>query len=195
MKKFIVIACVVLSVIGGALWWMESHKVSADTIPATIEDVKGMVKLCALEIHDDVPMKDSINGKWIFAKGRINGYITFDLEKMEYDVKGDTITVVLPPEKVEVYESTDKGAYRVYDAWDNTLFGKGELTTREENILKERMKRRFVDAVYSKGHVRRARATAVSTLSNLFTHLNGNVVIVDYYPGGYGVRGAENVKK
>ena len=108
MKKFIAILVLVLAAIVGTLWWVESHRVSADTIPATLEDVKGMVKLCALEIHDDVPIRDSINGKWIFAKGKINGYVTFDLERMEYEVKGDTIIVMLPPEKVEIYESTDR---------------------------------------------------------------------------------------
>lgn len=187
MKKFIAVVILVLAAIGGTLWWVESHRVSADAIPATIEDVKGMVKLCALEIHDDVPMRDSIDGKWIFAKGKLNGYVTFDLERMEYEVKGDTISVMLPPEKVEIYESTDKGAYRVYDAWDNTMFGKGELTTREENILKERMKSRYVAAVYSKGYVRRARKSAVETLSKLFNHLNGVVVISDPKPEGYGM--------
>ena len=187
MKKFIAILVLVLAAIVGTLWWVESHRVSADTIPATLEDVKGMVKLCALEIHDDVPIRDSINGKWIFAKGKINGYVTFDLERMEYEVKGDTIIVMLPPEKVEIYESTDKGAYRVYDAWDNTLFGKGEITTAEENALKERMKQRYINAVYSKGYVRRARKSAKETLTKLFGHLDGTVILVDRYPDGYGI--------
>lgn len=188
MKKVIIILVLLISAIGATILWMNSNRTSADTIPATVEDVTGMVKLCALEIHDDVPMRDSINGKWIFAKGKVNGYVTFDVEQMQYEVKGDTIVVILPPENVEIYESTDKGAYRVYDSWDNSLFGNNVLTVNEENLLKERLKQRYIKAIYSKGYVRRARMTAKETLTKLFGHLDGVVILEDPCPEGYGLK-------
>lgn len=184
MKKVLALLVLLAVVAGAAYRWAESRHTSADTIPATVEDIKGMVKLCALEINDDVPVRDSVNGKWIFAKGKLTGYVRFDLEQLKYKQSGDTLVVYLPPESVDIYESTEPGAYRVFDAWDDSLFGRGELTTAEENLLKQRMKSRYRDTVYNKGYVRRARKSAVETLSRLFGHLDGTVVIVDPTPDG-----------
>lgn len=178
MKKVIFLLILIVVVAGATLYWAHTSKAKASPAPATIEDVKRMVKLCALEIHDDVPMRDSINGKWIFAKGRMNGYITFDVENMEYSIDGDTLRITLPPAVVEVYESTDKNSYRVYDTWDNSLLGSGQLTTAEENELKERMKQRYAHSVYERGYVDRARKTAIETLSNLLSHFPTPVVII-----------------
>lgn len=184
MKKIIALIILLAAVAGATYWWTESRHVTADTIPATVEDVKGMVKLCALEINDEVPMRDSINGKWIFAKGKLNGYVRFDLEQLRYEQTGDTLVVYLPPESVDIYESTEPGAYRVFDSWDNTLLGRGELTTAEENILKQRLKSRYIADIYRKGYVKHARKSAVETLSQLFKHLDGNVTIIDPTPDG-----------
>ncbi|MCM1137480.1 MAG: DUF4230 domain-containing protein [Duncaniella sp.] len=180
MKKLIFFFLLITTVAAMTLCWVRTSKHKANSTPSTIEDVKRMVKLCALEIHDDVPMRDSINGKWIFAKGRMNGYITFDVEKMEYHMEGDTLYVTLPPEVVEIYESTDKDSYRVYDTWDKSFLGVGQLTTAEENILKERMKQRYVRSVYDCGYVDRARKTAIETLTNLLSHFP--IPIVVEYP-------------
>ena len=58
---------------------------------------------------DEVALKDSINGKWLFARCRLNGRVGFDLEKLEFREKGDTLVVVLPPETVEIRESVSPG--------------------------------------------------------------------------------------
>lgn len=176
MKKIIFLFLLLAIIAVATLYFLHTSRQSANSVPATVEEVKKMVKLCSMEIHDDVPLRDSINGKWIFAKGRINGYISFDVENLEYAMKGDTICVTLPREVVEVYESTDKNSYRVYDTWDNSLLGAGQLTTAEENALKDRMKQRYVRAVYERGYVDRARKTAIETLSNLFSKFDTPVI-------------------
>lgn len=61
-----------------------------------LTEIKDMVKLCSMEVRDDVAIKDSINGKWIFARNTINGYIRFNLENLDYQVKNDSITIILP---------------------------------------------------------------------------------------------------
>lgn len=60
----------VLVVVGaGMLIWRSGEGSTNMTVSETkLSEIKEMVKLCSLEVRDDVPIKDSINGKWIFAK-------------------------------------------------------------------------------------------------------------------------------
>ncbi|MBD5225624.1 MAG: DUF4230 domain-containing protein [Bacteroidales bacterium] len=137
-----------------------------------IEGIREMVKLCTLEIEDEVALRDSINGKWLFAKARLTGEVSFDAEKLQWDTRGDTLVITLPPETVAIRESTLPGSYQVIDTWDDSLFGLGKLTTAEENALKRRLIARYRSDIYRKGYVERARANALRTLRQLTAHLN-----------------------
>ena len=121
----------VLVVVGaGMLIWRSGEGSTNMTVSETkLSEIKEMVKLCSLEVRDDVAIKDSINGKWIFAKNTINGYIRFDLEKLDYQLRNDSVFIFLPPEEIEVYESSSPNSYEVIDTWDNTLFVLRKMTS------------------------------------------------------------------
>lgn len=160
------------------------------TDPARINAIREMVNLCTLDFYEEIPFKDSINGKWIVATEKIRGSVKFNLEDLKIKEHGDTTIVFLPKEKVEILESSDPGAYRVIDCWDSRrpVFGR-VLTAREENILKERFRKRTLGKIYAKGYVKRARRNAVETLTPLFSNLRGPaasqgpVIVIDSLSG------------
>lgn len=177
---------VTLLLVGGLLLWRNSVASTNMSVSETkLSEIKDMVKLCSLEVRDDVAIKDSINGKCIFAKNTVNGYIRFDLEKLDYQTRNDSIVIFLPPEEIEIYESNRDNAYEVIDTWNQALLDLRNMTAAEETAIKERMGRRYKDSFYDKGYVARARASAVETLSRLLAKMDGNITAVDLYPEGY----------
>ena len=178
----------VLVVVGaGMLIWRSGEGSTNMTVSETkLSEIKEMVKLCSLEVRDDVAIKDSINGKWIFAKNTINGYIRFDLEKLDYQLRNDSLFIFLPPAEIDVYESSSPNSYEVIDTWDNTLFGLRKMTSDEETAIKKRMADSYKASFYEKGYVRRARESAVNTLSRMLGMMDGNITVVDLKPDGYG---------
>lgn len=69
------------------------------TKTARIKSIEQMVDLCTLDVHEEVPVKDSINGKWIVARQTIDGRVRFDLDSLKIEERGDTTVVYLPPER------------------------------------------------------------------------------------------------
>ena len=67
-----------------------------------------MVELCTADIHGEMPIKDSINGKWIVARQVLDGRIRFDLGALRIEERGDTTVVYLPPERVDVLENAGR---------------------------------------------------------------------------------------
>lgn len=193
IKKYIglhlsgIIFAALVVVGGGMLIWRSGEGSTSMTVSETkLSEIKEMVKLCSLEVRDDVAIKDSINGKWIFAKNTVNGYIRFDLEKLDYQMRNDSVFVFLPPEEIEVYESSAPNSYEVIDTWDNTVFGLRKMTAAEETAIKTRMADRYKASFYEKGYVRRARESAVNTLGRMLGMMDGNITVVDLKPEGYG---------
>lgn len=153
---------------------------------ATIEDVRAMARLCSVEIYEEVPVKGKVGSRHLVAREVLVGTISFDLDSLRLEESGDTVRLCLPREIVEVYESTEPGAYTVIDNWNDNFLGSSNITTAEENRMKELVRRQFVKSVYAKGYVRRARAEAVNNLRSLLSSLTGRPVIVtDPSPAGY----------
>lgn len=152
---------------------------------ARIADIQEMVRLCSMDIIEDVPIKGQIGTKHIFAKTTLNGSITFDLEGLEAEGRGDSLFVTLPKEIVEIYESTEPGAYKVIDTWNTGLFGSSRFSTAEENAVKGKVKENFRNSLYRRGYVRQARAEAVENMTSLLSATTGKTVIVtDPTPDG-----------
>lgn len=194
-KKFIgmhlagiVMLAASIACVGLLLWRSTSASTNMSFSETKLSEIKEMVKLCSLEVRDDIAFKDSINGKWIFAKSTVNGYIRFDLERLDYQLRNDSVFVILPPEEIDIYESTSDNAYEVIDTWDSSLLGLRKLTAAEENAIKKRMAAHYKKSFYSKGYVKRARASAISTLSRLFSKMDPNITVIDLRPDGYGER-------
>ncbi|MDE7475899.1 MAG: DUF4230 domain-containing protein [Duncaniella sp.] len=175
-----IILIVVLALGGGLYLWRSSTESTNMAISETkLSEIKDMLKLCTMEVRDDVAIKDSINGKWIFAKATVNGYIRFDLEKLDYQVKNDSVVLILPPEEIEIYESSANNSYEVIDTWNASMLDLRRMTAAEETAIKKRMARKYKASFYDKGYVKRARASAVETLTRLLSIIDPKITVID----------------
>ena len=181
-----------LVVLLGVAWlvvWLRKGKEElpvAKIEPARIIDVRPMVKLCSVEIYEDIPVRAHIGKRHIFARATLKGNISFDLEKTDTRWEGDTLCVTLPPEIVEIYESTEPGAYKVIDTWNERLLGSSNFTTAEENEIKRKVVEAWRDSIYSRGYVRRARREAAGNLETMLRPFaeGKKVVVNDPSPEG-----------
>ncbi|MCI9285738.1 MAG: DUF4230 domain-containing protein [Muribaculaceae bacterium] len=179
LRWLTILAVVVLAGVAAA-WWYFSPEANRFTMhEAKISDLKPMVRLCSMDIYEDVPIKGHIGPRHIFARAALNGTVTFDLEQLKSEERGDTLIVTLPPEIVEIYESTEPGAYKVIDTWNENFFGSNHFTTEEENTIKSKVRDNFRKKVYAKGYVKRARAEARQNLTDMLGGLTGKRVIVN----------------
>lgn len=189
LKRYIafLLTLIVILAAGAIILWRSSQASTNMSISETkLSEIKDMVKLCSLEVRDDIAIRDSINGKWIFAKNTVNGYVRFDLEKLDYQTRNDSIVIFLPPEEIEVYESSRDNSYEVIDTWNQSLLDLRNLTAAEETAIKKRVADRYKASFYEKGYVSRARSSAVATLSTLLSRMDdGKITVVDLYPDGY----------
>ena len=111
-KIFPIIAAAIL--LGGILLIVSLNRKSSQqsgdlTIDgAMVKEVESMVRLCSMDIYEETPVKATIGNRHLFGRITLKGSITFDLERIVLKMSGDTLRVQLPPEKVEILESTDK---------------------------------------------------------------------------------------
>lgn len=152
---------------------------------AMVKEVESMVRLCSMDIYEETPVKATIGNRHLFGRITLKGSITFDLERIVLKMSGDTLRVQLPPEKVEILESTDKDSYIVIDTWNDRFMGSGSFTTAEENKIKEKVKQNAIKSIYRKGYVKRARAEAAENLTAMLSALTSKpVVVTDPTPDG-----------
>lgn len=189
LKRYTALLLTLIVILAAAaiILWRSSQASTNMSISETkLSEIKDMFKLCSLEVRDDIAIRDSINGKWIFAKNTVNGYVRFDLEKLDYQTCNDSIVIFLPPEEIEVYESSRDNSYEVIDTWNQSLLDLRNLTAAEETAIKKRVADRYKASFYEKGYVSRARSSAVATLSTLLSRMDdGKITVVDLYPDGY----------
>lgn len=188
-KIFPIIAAAIL--LGGILLIVslnrKSSRQSGDlTVDgAMVKEVESMVRLCSMDIYEETPVKATIGNRHLFGRITLKGSITFDLERIALKMSGDTLRVQLPPEKVEILESTDKDSYIVIDTWNDRFMGSGSFTTAEENKIKEKVKQNAIKSIYRKGYVKRARAEAAENLTAMLPALTSKpVVVTDPTPEG-----------
>lgn len=134
---------------------------------ARINEVKTMVSLCAMDIYREVPVLDTVNDKVIVAVQKQQGSISFDIENLHIDAEGDTVRLVLPPETVEIRESTEENSWQVIDTKNIGFLGairRDRLTDREENRVKAKLRRNAIKSLYQDGTVARARTEAAKNL-------------------------------
>ena len=149
-----------------------------DIAPGRITDIRPMVEMCTLEFYREVPMRDSIGTKHIFARRKIEGQIRFDIDSLRVDVAADTIRVTLPHETIIVRESTDDNAYEIIDVWNTSIFGSSRLSNAEENILRRRHDARIRQELYDDGTVERARKDAADNLATMLSVMYRRPAIV-----------------
>lgn len=192
MRRLFLIATGLIMVFIAAIWVYRTaggeKEPDYKTQDIKVKSIRRMVELCTSDIHEEMAVKDSINGKWIVARQTINGRIRFDLDKLRIEENGDTTLVYLPPERVDILESTSPDSYEILDMWDsrNPLFER-TLTASEENILKTRWQKKARQRIYQRGYVEQAREHAVVSLTPLLNAIKGadgktsTVIIIDPY--------------
>lgn len=159
-----------------------------EVMPSRPGDVKEMVRLCSMEIYNEVPVLDTVNFKVMFAVQKQNGSISFDVENLNVDDSGDTVRIELPHEIVEVYESSEKNAWQVIDTkaiGPMAILRSNKFTLEEENRVKAKLKANSIKRLYSNGTVRQARKDAVDNLTRMMEAAYRKPVIVsDPTPDG-----------
>ena len=182
MKTKIIIILTILVAALGVVAWFGLRKPAEErtytTDPARISEIKQMVALSTFEFHEEMPIRDSINGKWLVAKATVEGSVKFDMEKVRFEQRGDTTFVTLPEPTVEILESTEPDSYRILDTWDanRAVFGR-TLSAAEENAVKRRWSEKVRRHVAEAGYESRARENAIATLTPLFNAMQGTVIV------------------
>lgn len=150
--------------------------------PARVSEIKSMVELSTVDIYEEIPLKGSIGKRHLVARVALEGSVSFDLDSLRVEERGDTVKVFLPPGKVELRESTRPGSYEVIDVWNDGMFGSAHFTTAEENALKRRLIESAVKGIYCKGYVVEARRRAARNVADLLSATTGRPVVVVSLP-------------
>lgn len=195
MKKFIIakiaiIAAVACLLVAAGVYLV--HKVKTADPEKTYEvaegkvaDLRQLAEICTVDIYSEVPVLDTVNQKVLFGIQKQRGSVSFDLEKLQVNADGDTVRVVLSPEIVELYESTDSNSWEVVDTKSLKLLGNGRLTAEEDNLVKSHIRAKSIRELYRNGTIRRARAEACTNLQSLYSRIYRRpVVVTDPTPGG-----------
>lgn len=150
-----------------------------------IKNIESLVQLCSVDFYNEVPVKDTVNFKMLFGIQKQQGSISFDIDRLEINSDGDTVRIVLPPEIIEIRESTEKDSWQVIDTKGLTIMTRDKLTDAEENIIKSHIRQKSIRRLYQNGTVRRARSEAVENLTSLMQKIYRKpVVVTDPTPSG-----------
>lgn len=188
-RNLILIAFVVIAIAAAAIYFLfATPKKTIDVSKGHISKIETMAQLCAVEIYSEVPVLDTINDKVMFAVQKQKGSVSFDLEKMKVDADGDTVTVTLPQEIVELYEATEDNSWEVIDTkaiGSMAMFRSDKFTDEEENMLKAHIKENSRRLLYRNGTIQRARAEGARILQPLMEKVYRKPVkVIDPTPKG-----------
>lgn len=173
--KILVIVLAVVAAGAAAVHFLKPHpQREYHTDTSRLQQIREMVDLTTLEFHEEIPVKDQIDGKWLVARMSVDGSVKFDLDSVRFEERGDTTFVFLPKERIDIYESTEPNSYVVIDSWDanRPVFGR-KLSATEENTIKTRARDRIEAHIRGRGYIERARRNAVETLTPLFNRMTG----------------------
>lgn len=184
-----VIFIAVIAVAAALLYFrLGDSKTSIEVSKGQVRDIKTMVQLCSIDLYNEVPVRDTINNKVIFAIQKQRGSISFDMENLTVDADGDTVKILLPPEIIEINEATEDNSWQVIDTKNIGFLGglkSSRLSDDEENRVKARIKAKSKRLLYQNGTVKRARAEASKNLQSLMEKIYRKPVVVnDPTPNG-----------
>ena len=185
-KKFSLIIIVVVAIIAiGLYFYFATPKKTIDVRNGHISKLESMARICAVDIYSEVPILDTINNKVMFAIQKQKGSVSFDLENIQMEDNGDTITITLSPEIIELYEATEDNSWEVIDTKGLGVFISNTFTDEEENALKAKIQNNAKKFLYQNGTIERARAEGSRNLQMLMEKVyNKPVTIIDTTPKG-----------
>lgn len=177
---------IVVAIAAIAIYFVFSPKSNdIEVSKGRIRNVESLVQLCTVDFYNEVPVKDTVNLKMLFGIQKQQGSISFDMDKLRIDDSGDTVRITLPPEIIDIQESTEKDSWQVVDTKGLTILTRDKLTDAEENQIKSQIRQKSIRRLYKNGTVRHARAEAVRNLSSFMEKIYRRPVIVtDPTPNG-----------
>ena len=173
MKKtiyFYLFLALVIAALGVVLWAAFRPKEAEITVEAAkVNRIETMAELCTMEIYNELPVLDTVNGKVIFGIQKQQGSISYDMEKLRLDTVGDTIRAILPPETIRLYGSTEPRSWEVVDTKSLKPLHSGKLTAEEDNLAKAKIKAKSIARLRQNGTIAKARAEARTALAAFLT--------------------------
>lgn len=151
--------------------------------PARIQAIRSIVRLATVEIVRDAPVRARAGSRHLVGSMTLTGEITFDLDRMNVSMSGDTLIVSIPSPDIILRESTAPGSYKVYDTWNDYPLLSAALTTVEENRAKQAAIAAERQRLIEEGTVENARRNAVESVIRLLGNFyQGPAVIKSSLP-------------
>lgn len=189
--KYISVLIIISAIIVGVVFAGYLLLKRGDTIEVRkgeISKVEMMARLCTVEIYNEVPILDTINNKVIFAIQKQKGNISFDMERLQVTDSGDTVRIILPPEIVELYESTDDNSWEVIDTkaiGPLSMFRSDRMSLDDEKAIKDRIKAKSIRYLYRNGTIERARREGAADIELIMRQIYRKPVkVTDPTPKG-----------
>lgn len=146
--------------------------------PASIESIKQMVKLNAMELTDEVVYCDTIDKIGFVYAMEVRIIIGFDIENLKWRNDSGRIVVSMPEPIVETYQTNKAQCLDVYYINPMKDF---VLTPNISSTMSLRIHKQLVEyidkEVVRRNYADKARKTAFDNLQKLFSAMN--VTIVD----------------
>lgn len=186
-SQYLAYAVIALLIIIAVVYFVKHETTKSYEVSAgRVHNIENIVQLCTVDLYNEIPVRDTVNNKEIFAIQKQRGSVSFDMEKLNVNSDGDTVKIMLPAEIVDLYEATDDNSWQVVDTKGLDLFTSNKLTAEEDNIVKRRIKERSKKLLYTNGTIERARAEGVKDLQALMEKVYQKPVVVnDTTPKGY----------
>lgn len=169
-----IIACIVIFFI----YFSKTTEPVIDVEKGKVSKIEDMAHLCTIDVYSEVPVLDTLNNKVIFAVQKQQGSISFDMDALVLNNDADTIKVILPPEIIDIKESTKDNSWEVIDTKSLSMFGSSNFSDSEESEIKAKLKDKAVKLLYENGTVERARKEAVENLTAFLEVIYRKPVIV-----------------
>ncbi|MDO5036391.1 MAG: DUF4230 domain-containing protein [Porphyromonas sp.] len=152
-----------------------------------VMDSRQLLRVTALEAVRSVPITREEKGVGVFALGYYRVRISYDVERLQYFISGDTLRLQLPPAEVSVLEHEEMG-FEVLDVWGTDFWTRlkgARLSLSEENKLRVQAMQQLRAELYRDGTVERANEQAKQVLLDMLSLVPGTVIIEDgsrFYP-------------
>lgn len=185
--RLIYIAVIIIA-IGIIYFSFDSPTKRFEVSKGRIAKIETMAQLCALDFYSEVPILDTINDRVICAIQKQKGSISFDLENLQLEDKGDTVKIKLSPEIVDIYEATEDNSWYVVDTKAIGMLSvvrSDRLSDYEENAIKSNIAEKSKKELYRNGTVERARIEGAQNLQSLMEKVYRKPVkVIDPTPKG-----------
>lgn len=176
----------VTTVIALLLWLLQSlsgreERSSNRLLYSAVTDIRSIVRVTSMEGVRSVPVEYSEDGIGAFGVGTYRFRISYDVEKLESYIQGDTLVVRLPREQVTILEDETAG-FKVLDIWGTNVLKRlsgPKLTIQAENKMRSKAMAQVRSDLNNEGVPAKARSHAISLIGEMLSLVPGTVIVID----------------